>query len=161
MRVIDEFLEQAPLGRGARSFLEAMRASSMRLYEVMETVPGVSVALRDLVEGGEVTVAERTASRQLVRHECLAARVLPRGCSGQAELERGLLRIPELIREGLVSAAREERQQYFAERPGASLRCWTRRRCGAIWNCNVFLGVSATRTMTPAASPSSPRRSSR
>jgi hypothetical protein len=120
-RVIDAFLEQAPLERGERSFLEAMRASSMRLYEVVETVPGSSVTLRDLVEGGEVTVAERSASRQLIRHECIVARVLPRGCSGQPEMERGVLRIPESVRGGLLEAVKERWADFLEERPGAPL----------------------------------------
>ena len=32
----------------------------MRLYEATDVVPGVSITLRDVLEGGTVTVAERT-----------------------------------------------------------------------------------------------------
>jgi hypothetical protein len=78
-RVIDEFLEQAVLAPRERSFLEAMQKSTMRLYELTEVVAGSSITLRDLVEGTVVTVSERTASRTLARHTCLAARVIPRG----------------------------------------------------------------------------------
>ncbi len=119
--VVDELLAQAPLERGQRSFLEAMRASSMRLYEVLETTAGTSIRLRDLVEGDEVTVTERAASRVLARHECIAARVLPRGCSGQPEIERGVLRIPSLVAPQLVEAVKKRRAEFFAERPRASL----------------------------------------
>lgn len=51
-------------------------------YEVTDTVPGTSMTLRDLVEGTVVTVNERSASREVARHSCLAARVLPRGYTG-------------------------------------------------------------------------------
>lgn len=118
---VDAILERAPLGRGERAFVEAMRASTLRLYEVVETAPGVSVTLRDLVEGGVVTVSERMGSRQLVRHECVAARVLARGSSGQPEIEKGLLRIPALVRDALVRAVQEKRRKYFAEQPGGAL----------------------------------------
>ena len=60
IRIIDEFIEQAELSAGERSFLEAMRKSTMRLYEVTATVPGTSMTLRDLVEGTVVTVSERS-----------------------------------------------------------------------------------------------------
>jgi SEC-C motif len=64
-RILDEFLEQAVLSSGERSSLTAMRQSTMRLYEVTESVPGASMTHRDLVEGTVVAVSERTASRTL------------------------------------------------------------------------------------------------
>jgi hypothetical protein len=121
IRIIDEFLVQAVLGAGERSFLEAMRASTMRLYEVTETVPGSSMTLRDLVEGAIVTVSERSASRTVARHECLAARVIPRGCSGQPELEAGVLHIPSLWRESVLDAVRKHRSDFVRDHAGASI----------------------------------------
>jgi hypothetical protein len=121
VRVIDEFLEQADLSGSERSFLMAMRQSSMRLYEVAETVPGSSITLRDLVEGTVITVSERTASRTIARHECLAARVIPRGCSGRPELESGVLHIPSLLREQVLAAIKKHRSEFLRDRPGASI----------------------------------------
>lgn len=97
-RIIDHFLEQADLTLGERSYLSALRGSSMRLYEVTDTVPGTSMTLRDLVEGAVVTVNERTGSRSIARRTCLAARVIPRGRSGGPEIEMALLHIPDLWR---------------------------------------------------------------
>lgn len=120
-RIIDEFLEQAVLSRGERSFLLAMRQSTMRLYEVTDTVPGSSMTLRDLVEGTVVTVRERSGSRSIARYECLAARVIPRGCSGEPEIEAGLLHIPALLRDPVLTAIKKYRSDFLRERPAAFL----------------------------------------
>jgi len=121
VRISDEFLKQTDLSDGERSFLEAMGRSSMRLYEVTETVPGSSMTLRDLVEGTAVTVAERTASRMMSRHECLAARVIPRGCSGRPEMEHGALYIPSLLREQVLATIGQHRSEFLRDRPGVGL----------------------------------------
>ncbi|MHB8876508.1 MAG: SEC-C metal-binding domain-containing protein, partial [Myxococcaceae bacterium] len=76
--VVDLFLrEHAGLFAGERRFLEALRESSMRLYEVLDTRPGLSVTLRDSLEGATVTVNERAGSRSLRRADFLAARIVP------------------------------------------------------------------------------------
>lgn len=121
IRIIDEFLEQADLSAGERSFLEALRQSTMRLYEVTATVPGTSMTLRDLVEGTVVTVSERSASKTVPRGECLAARVIPRGCSGRPEMEQGVLHIASFWRDQVVAAMKEHRGEFLRDHPGASI----------------------------------------
>ncbi len=128
-RIIDHFLEQAELTPGERSYLSALRCSSMRLYEVTDTVPGTSMTLRDIVEGTVVTVNERMGSRQvgysrsrsITRHTCLAARVIPRGCSGGPEIEMALLHIPNLVRESVLAALKQHREEFFRDDPSGSL----------------------------------------
>jgi len=120
-RVIDELLKQVELTPGERGFLEAMRRTTMRLYEVTDTVAGSSLTLRDLVEGDVVTVAERTASRSLSRGDCFAARVIPRGCSGRPEIERGFLPIALSVRDGVVDGIKEYRKQFLCDEPGRSI----------------------------------------
>lgn len=120
-RVVERFLEQADLTRGERSFLDAMRRSTMRFYEVAETVPGSSMTLRDLLEGSIVTVAERTASRTVSRHDCIAARIIPRGASGRSEIERGLIPISSLIRDGVIETVKAYRRDFSREEKDASL----------------------------------------
>ena len=117
-RVIDHFLAVAALKPRERAFLDAMRRSTMRLYEVTETVPGSSMTLHDVVEGSVVTVHERTASRTVSRREWLAARVIPRGCSGLPEMERGVLHVPALTRDHLEAAVRKQRNDFVTECPG-------------------------------------------
>lgn len=122
LRVIDHFLERAAdLTPGEQSYLSAMRRSSMRLYEVMDTVPGTSMTLRDLVEGTVVTVNERTGSRSIPRHTCLAARVIARGCSGGPEIEMALLHIPSLWRDSVLEAVKQHREEFLRDSPSGSL----------------------------------------
>ena len=121
VRPVDQLLARVELTPGERSFLEAMRRSTMHLYEVIEVVPGSSITLRDLVEGSVVTVAERMASRTVSRHECLAARVIPRGCSGRPEIERGLLPIPLPLRDRLVEHVKAQRAEFLRDEPGKTI----------------------------------------
>ena len=61
----------------AKRFLEAMRRSVMRLYEVTDTVPGRHLVVTDLVRGGDpIVVEERMGSRSAARWDRMAARVL-------------------------------------------------------------------------------------
>ena len=79
LNVIDDYLgrrgwrETGP----ARRYLEAMRDSRVSLYEVLDTDPGRSLTLRDLLlEGEAVRVSERLGSRAAVRWDRLAARIV-------------------------------------------------------------------------------------
>lgn len=121
--IADELVaeEDRDLGPGERAFLAALRQSTMRLYEVIDVVPGASLTLRDVVEGGDVTVRERQGSRSIGRHTYLAARVVPRGPSGGAELERGVLHIPSLVKDSVLAQLRAARARFLDERRGAPI----------------------------------------
>ena len=93
----------------------------MRLYQVQETVPGTSMTLLDMVEGGAVVVTERTASRTTARHECLAARVIPRGCTGGPEMDMGVLPISAFIHDQLSAAVKKYRGEFLSANPRASI----------------------------------------
>jgi hypothetical protein len=111
--VADLFLDRVlDLTPGERAFLSALRASSMHLYEIMDMVPGVSITLRDVLEGEQVGVAERKGSRTLGRHEWIAARVVARGASGKPELEAGLLHIPRLLHEPVLAQLKALRAEH-------------------------------------------------
>ncbi|WP_437737412.1 SEC-C metal-binding domain-containing protein [Sorangium sp. So ce1335] len=99
----EETLQNDPdLGQGERRYLEMGRATSMRLYEVVHVVPGASVTLRDVLHGGEVRVRERSASRALHAWDLVAARVMPKGASGEPEIDGGLFPIQSRLRDRLV-----------------------------------------------------------
>jgi len=115
---VDLFLEQADLTAGERAFLTSLRRSTMRLYEVADIVPGSSVTLRDVVEGGAVTVNERSASRSVDRHAWLAARVVPHGPSGGPEMEAGVLHIPDLYKDRVLAQLKDERSAFLRTHPG-------------------------------------------
>jgi hypothetical protein len=120
---VDPFLElQGDLPAGQRAFLEMLRETSMRLYEVMDAVPGVSLTLRDVLESDRVTVHERLGSRSLSRFEWLVARVAPRGASGEPEIETGLMQIPELLRESVRSQLAAYREDFLREDARADIR---------------------------------------
>jgi hypothetical protein len=62
---------------GTRAYIEALRRSSMSLYEVSDIISGVSFPARDLVRGGDpVRVFERSATRSLSQWDRIAARVV-------------------------------------------------------------------------------------
>ena len=120
--VVERFLaaEGPRLTRGERAHLEALKASTMRLYRVEELSPGESLTLVDLIEGGQVTVQEKLGSRSLHRFDALVARVVVPGASGKPELE-GLLTIAQPWLEGLRAAVKQDRADDIAQHPGASL----------------------------------------
>lgn len=119
--VVDCFLEKRALRltEGEKRYLNEMKASSMRLYEIEDSRPGESLTLRDVIEGDWVTVQERLGSRSLHQFEWIAARVVKRGASGGPELE-GLLQITDFFHEGLRTQLRKERERFFQENPGAT-----------------------------------------
>ena len=60
----------------ARRYLEALRDSTVPLYEVVDIVPGRSMSVRDLLQGGEpVRVEERRGSQAAALWDHLAARI--------------------------------------------------------------------------------------
>lgn len=119
--VVERFLAGAELAPGERAFLTALRRSAMRIYEVVEARPGLSLTLRDAIEGGTVTVNERQASRTLAPGVHLAARVVARGPSGGPELEAGMLHLAPSVRDPLVARIRDERSRFLARDPGGDL----------------------------------------
>ncbi len=111
--VVDRLLrDDPPLSAGERRFLELIRGTCVRLYEVTDVHPGVSLTLRDVVGGGEVTVSEERGSRQLRRSDLLAARVISPGASGQPEMDAGLVPISGLLRKSVVSQLLELRADF-------------------------------------------------
>ena len=99
-------------------YLQTLKGTSMRFYDVEDLVPGVSITLRDAIGGSRITVSERTASRTLTRHSCLAARITPRGASGKPEIERGCLDIPVLVRTRATEVIRDAMKDLRAKLPG-------------------------------------------
>jgi hypothetical protein len=92
--VVDDYLkrrgwkEPAPVKR----YLQALRRSTMSVYEVVDTAPGSHFIVRDLVRGGEpVRVADQLGSESVARWDRLAARLLPIG--GETYMAGGALRL--------------------------------------------------------------------
>jgi hypothetical protein len=119
--VVDRFLVGAELTPGEQAFLTALRRSSMRIYEVVDASPGVSLTLRDAIEGGSITVNERQASRTIARGDHLAARVVSQGPSGGPEIEAGLLHIAPVVKEPLLARIHRERARFLEDHRGGDL----------------------------------------
>ena len=63
---------------GSKSYIKALRNSTVSLYELSDIVPGASFAARDLLRGGEpVVVIERLATRTLKQWDKISARIVP------------------------------------------------------------------------------------
>ena len=120
--VVDRFLDEQAfaLSEGEKLCLRTLRASSMRLYEIEDALPGESLTLRDVVEGDRLTVRERLGSRSLNRFDWIAARVVSTGVSGHPEIE-GLFQIPEFFHQGLRHQLRTQRDAHLRSNPGATV----------------------------------------
>lgn len=117
---VDLLLATSPrLSAGARTWLQRMRDSVVKLYEVTDVVPGVSVTLREVLSGAQVTVRERTFSRTASRGQLLAARVIRAGTSGQPELDYAVIALAPLVRRQLVADLQEWYDDHRAAHPGA------------------------------------------
>jgi hypothetical protein len=69
------------LGRGEREYLERMRGTHLRAYQVTDVKLDEGLRLIDLWSGEQVWVQERVGTRQLVRWDLLAVRLM-QGASG-------------------------------------------------------------------------------
>ena len=119
--VVDRVVaEDPPAAAGERRYLESLRGTCMRLYEVVDQRPGASLTLRDVLDDTEVTVRERTASRELRRSDLLAARIVTPGASGEPEIEAGVLALPPLLRDPVVAELAARRGDFRRASPGAS-----------------------------------------
>jgi hypothetical protein len=79
--LFDLFLEREAgrLSTGERNFLEGMRGSHLRMYEILEVKADQGFELRDLWDERRLYVRERSATRQLVAWDLIVARVGPSG----------------------------------------------------------------------------------
>ncbi len=77
--VADDYLKRRGWkeSAGTRAYVDALRRSTMSLYEVSGIVVGESFLARDLIRGGDpVRVFERSATRSLKQWDRIAARIL-------------------------------------------------------------------------------------
>jgi hypothetical protein len=88
---LDLMCERLPqLSLGARAYARALRTSALRVYEVIEAVPGRSITLMDVADSSTITVAERVGSTLVEPSDWIAARVLAPGASRRPEVEPGV-----------------------------------------------------------------------
>jgi hypothetical protein len=114
--VADDYLKRRGWkeSAGTRAYIEALRRSSMSLYEVSDIVGGVSFLARDLVRGGEpVRVFERSATRSLSQWDRIAARVVT--VLGKAQITGSVLPFSHRLAEEALASIERVRKKARAE----------------------------------------------
>ncbi len=114
----DMAISDRRLSAGERGYLEVMRRSAMRLYEVVEVVPGATLALRDVITDEVQVVQERRGSQQIPRWSLIATRVVPCG-SAEPPLvcDGGILPFGGPQRDGLIEHVHSVLDAYRRDRP--------------------------------------------
>lgn len=109
--IVDEYLRRRGWKESAsvRTYMTALRNSTMSLHEVSDIVPGESFRARDLARGGEpVLISERSATRSLKPWDRIAARVVDAGLNTQ--IGGGVLLLEPEVAEACIDALREVRK---------------------------------------------------
>jgi hypothetical protein len=123
--VFDQFVEREAkrLSLGERAFLDGMRGSHLRLYEVVEVKFDEGFAVRDLWDDRRLFVRERAATRQLVAWDVIAGRI---GKAGDGELVFETLPylFPAAIKDDLMKNLRAAYKRYLREFPDKGIECF-------------------------------------
>jgi hypothetical protein len=95
---------------GTRAYIQALRCSTMSLYEVSDIVVGESFLARDLVRGGEpMRVFERSATRSLSQWDRIAARVVT--VLGKTQIAGGVLLFSHQLAEKALTSIERVRKK--------------------------------------------------
>jgi hypothetical protein len=111
--IASEFLawSGANLSTAERTWLTRMSESAVRLYEVQQVEPGRGLTLLDLGSDESCWVEERAASRQIVKWDLLAVRVVPG--SGDGLVLEGLPYLfPRKAREAILHQLKLELKEF-------------------------------------------------
>jgi len=150
----DLLLEQSRgrLGAGEREYLARMRPTHLRLYEVIEVKPEEGLWLVDLWTDQRLWVRERLATRQLVRWDLLAVRLMP-GADGDLVIDGPPYPFPASEREDLLDGLRAAHTEFTRAFPGADVGTFFK-QAGALFH-QLALGSARSRPalVTPEGDP--------
>jgi len=120
--VFDLFLEREAkkLSSGESNFLDGMRGSHLRLYEILDVKVDQGFDLRDLWDDRRLWVRERLATRELATWDVIAAR-LGRGAGGEAVFETIPHVYPATAKDDLLKGLRKAYGLFTREFPDRSL----------------------------------------
>lgn len=120
--VLDLFLERQGknLTPGELKYLEGVRGSHLRLYEVIEVKPDEGMEVRDLWEDKRLWVRERLASRQIVAWDLIAARIGP-GEQGDVVFETLPYVYPAASKEDILKDLSRGHRTFQRRFPGQDL----------------------------------------
>lgn len=122
---VDTFLEGLGdhLTPGERDYLARMRDSHPRLYEVVEVRLEEGLRLRDIWTGEQIWVRERTATRQLVRWDVMATRLMQTG-EGESVIDGETFAYPVSLTAEMLRELRRAHRQFMRRDPGGDLRAF-------------------------------------
>ena len=120
--VFDLFLEREAkkLSSGECNFLDGMRGSHLRLYEILEVKTDQGFDLRDLWDDRRLWVRERLATQELATWDVIAGR-LGRGAGGEVVFETIPHVYPATAKDGLLKGLRKSHRLFTREFPERSL----------------------------------------
>lgn len=127
-RMLDFYLESEgnKLSPGELHYLQGLRGSHLRLYEILEVKPDQGIEVRDLWEDRQFFVRERAATRQLVAWDLIVGRI---GLAGDGETVFETL--PYLFRaadkDDLLKGLRKAHQVFAQEFPDEDICGFFRR----------------------------------
>ncbi len=141
---LDLFLERDArnLGEGERHFLEGLRVSHLRLYEVLEVKPDQGFELRDLWDDRRLYVRERAATRQIVAWDLVVARIGPGG-DGETVFETLPYLFPATDKDDLLKGLRKAHQVFAVEFPDSDIRGFFRKHGAGLSQALVGTGGPA------------------
>ncbi len=112
--------EAKKLSTGERNFLEGLRGSHLRLYEILEVRIDQGFELRDLWDDRRLYVRERAATRQIVVWDLVVARIGPGG-DGETVFETLPYLFPVADKDDLLKGFRKAHQIFTQEFPDKSI----------------------------------------
>ena len=121
-QMLEMFLssERNKLNSGELNYLQGLRGSHLRLYEILEVKPDQGFEVRDLWDDRRLYVRERAATRQIVAWDLIVARIGPGG-DGETVFET----IPYLFRaadkDDLLKGLRKAHQVFTHEFPNEEI----------------------------------------
>jgi hypothetical protein len=142
--VLDRFLDRegTRLSTSEREYLMRVRPTHLRLSEVAEVKPEEGLTLVDCWTGERRWVRERAATRQLVRWDLLAVRLMP-GADGDLVIDGASHLYPAAEKEEILKALRRAHRAFRRRFPGGDLSAFFK-RAGALFH-HLWLDLVALR----------------
>ena len=108
------------LRAGERNFLQGMRGSHLRLYEILEVKLDEGFEVRDLWDDRRLWVRERSATRQIVVWDLVVARIGPSG-DGSTVFETLPYLFPAAAKNDLLTGLRKAHRVFTRQFPNKDI----------------------------------------
>ena len=119
-------IEGNQLSSGELNYLNGLRGSHLRLYEILEVKPDQGFEVRDLWDDRRLYVRERAATRQIVAWDLVVARIGPGG-DGETVFETLPYLFPAADKDDLLKGLRKAHKVFTHEFPDEGICDFFRR----------------------------------